>query len=206
LTTRTLRTGIIGELKTDLCIVGLPGWGNVGRGVLDKIIKISDATLVANILSHSFPDIMITDDGFSSLPSVDVYVSRSKLSDTLLVTSRLLIDVLPTFASYELLEGVVRLARQSGCKLLISVEGVGSHEDRTFVIGNSRNVAEIHSKKMDLPRLHSVRLPGYSGILLSLSRLYKMDALGIIRVMSEPVPNAEVNTEIFRELLDVLVS
>lgn len=191
----------------EVAVIGFLGWGNVGGEVLDRFIKVLDAKLMAHVISYYFPDIMIAEDeGFSSLPTLNAYASRVGKPKLLLITSRFPIDILPSFAYYQLLEAVARFVKEMGCRLLISVEGVGSQEDRVFVIGNSRKLVEEFSTKTGLPPLRLSRLPGYSGILVSLSRLLKMDAIGIIQAMSNPTPNSEVNTELFRKLLALLIS
>jgi predicted ATP-grasp superfamily ATP-dependent carboligase len=207
LSIRTYFLGDAEKLDVKVGVIGFPGWGNVGGEILDKLVRVLDAKAIAHIISYYFPDVMIADDeGFSSLPSLNAYVTRAVRPELLLITSKLPVDILPSFAYHQLLEGVVRFAKTLGCKLLVSIEGVGGHEDRAFVIGSSKKLVEEFVMKTGLSPLRLSRLPGYSGILVSLSRLLKMDAVGIIQAMSNPTPNQDVNAELFRKLLTLLIS
>lgn len=204
---RTFVVDNVEQLNLETGVIGFPGWGNVGGDVLDKLIRVLDARVIAHIVSYYFPDIMIADDeGFSSLPSLNVYVTRVGKPNILLITSKLPIDILPSFAYHQIIESAARFAMKLGCKILISIEGVGSHEDRTFVIGSSKKIVNEFSAKTGFQPLRHSRLPGYSGVLISLSRLLKVDAVGIIQAISNPTPNSELNAELFRKLFAILVS
>ncbi|MHA1870806.1 MAG: PAC2 family protein [Promethearchaeota archaeon] len=77
------------DLIHPICIVGMPGIGDIGKFAVDQLIGILNAKKLYEILFYDYPAGAIIDDSVLSSPKAEIllYKDRTKKRDILLVTS-----------------------------------------------------------------------------------------------------------------------
>jgi len=165
------------KLHNPILIVGLPGIGNVGKIAADFLVDELKTTEVYRITSHYFPhSVFITDESLIEMPSVSFhYVKAGKKTnrDIVLLTG----DVQPMEeqSSYIFCEKMLSIAKELGCKEIITVGGIGlAGEPKTPKVYGvttdkvTQNQWKKASKKIHFKDNQAATIVGATGLMLGL--------------------------------------
>ncbi|MEA2089681.1 MAG: PAC2 family protein, partial [Thermoproteota archaeon] len=159
------------ELETPVFVEGLPGFGNVGKIAVRRLIEFTHAKRFSELYSPFFPDyIMVNKKGIFRLPRYEFYVSSTQKHNLLILTG----DVQPSLndvtAHYELCGEILRFAEKCGCKFVVTIGGVptSSPEKEVYVAATSTKLAAKIAGE-DALIYGKGRIMGATGLLLGLA-------------------------------------
>jgi len=174
------------ELRDTILVEGLPGIGNVGKVAADFIIEKLGAKKLYEFSSHKFPpSVFINEKNLVELPSIQMYSLSLKDRDMLILAG----DVQPIDeeSSYEFCEKILDIAKQFGCKEIVTLGGIGlpmiPKEPKVYCTGNSKKMIKTYNSKKELATdAYGVIGPiiGVSGLLLGLAKPHKIDAIALL--------------------------
>ena len=166
-------------------IAGLPGIGNVGKVANDYIIKKLKAKKIYEFFSYKFPpSVFINSRNLIEIPSIQMRYYQGK-RDLLFLSG----DVQPIDeeSSYEFSDLVVEIAKNLGCKEIITLGGIGlpniPEKPAVYCTGNSKKIIEKYNKNKKLnTKTYGVVGPiiGISGLLLGSAKIKKISALTLL--------------------------
>jgi uncharacterized protein len=169
-------------LENPTFIMGLPGFGNVGRIAAHLLITYFEAKPFAELYSPSFPDyISITSKGIAHLPKYDFYYVPNEKNSLVIMTG----EIQPSFddvvAHYVVCEEVVKFAESLGCKFIITMGGVPITEDKAqvYIAATSPRLATEFMEKGAV--IYSKgRIVGGTGLTLALAKEHKLDGVSLL--------------------------
>ena len=174
------------KLKNPTLIAGLPGIGNVGKIAADFLTDSLGAKKIYDIFSYTFPNsVFVREDNLVELISISIYHAKVNKHDILFLVG----DVQPTdeIASYEFCDGLLNLLKNTGCKEIITIGGIGMGElpkkPKLYITGNSEKiVAKYKSNTLMSDKIYGVVGPiiGVSGLLLGMGSKVGIPAVCIL--------------------------
>jgi uncharacterized protein (TIGR00162 family) len=172
--------------KNPVLIEGLPGIGNVGKIVVDFLIDQLDHELVYEIYSKSFPhSVFVNEDNIIELPKVDIYKVSLKNQDLLLLSG----DIQPVDeeSSYEFSNLIVDIAKENGCKEIITLGGIGLNSEpstpKVYGVATDSKIKEKYktiSKNVNFDKVKAEAIIGATGLILGLANLKKISGVGLL--------------------------
>jgi len=165
------------KLKKPLCIVGLPGIGNIGRISVGYLVHELKAKKFAELYSpYFFPFVMIHQNMIHTLRNEFFYYKNPKGRDLIL-----LIGDCQTYdpkGHYEVVGKVLEFLKELGCKEMITVGGFGTGHvsEKPKVYGSvtdSKMVKKYKKFGINFDISGQIgTIVGASGLLIGLSKLY----------------------------------
>jgi len=193
------------EASGSTFLFGILGWGQVGRITLSHLIDLMQATRVGECSTPALPDVLLSEgDGFGRLPCFEYYFSKKYVPKAFIVTGDVAISVFNRKQFYSTIEHIVSLAKRVGASRLIAIDG------RPGVVGEKIKVFASRpslAKKGILQGgeiLENAIVESYSGIAVGLSRMYGLDAIGVIVPCENSSPNRRAGLLAFRYLVNLL--
>ncbi len=170
------------KLENPVFVMGLPGFGNVGRIAAHLLIKFCDAKPFAELYSPSFPDyISVSSKGICHLPRYEFYYAPMEKNNLVIMTG----EIQPSFddvvAHYHVCEEVLDFAESLGCHFIITMGGVPITEDKTqvFIAATSPRLATEFMEKGAV--IYSKgRIVGGTGLTLALAKERKLDGVSLL--------------------------
>src|SRR3989304_1400304 len=178
-----LQTEIIVEdkpkLKNPVCIVGLPGIGNIGRIAIGYAIHQLKAKKFAELYSpYFFPFVMIHNDQIHTLRNEFYYYKNPKGRDLIL-----LIGDTQTYdpkGHYEIVGKILEFLKSLGCKEIVTVGGFGtgkvSEKPKVYgVVTDQSLIKELKNVGISFNIGGQIgTIVGAAGLLVGLVKVYKM--------------------------------
>jgi len=172
------------KLKNPICLVGLPGIGNIGRIAIGYMVNMLKAKKFAELYSpFFFPFVMIHNNVVHTLRN-EFYYYKGKENDLIL-----LIGDCQTYdpkGHYEVAGVILDFLKSLNCKFVITVGGFGTGKvsEKTNAYG-SVNDLEIVKKYKNIGINFDIggqigTIVGASGLLVGLSKLYGMKGLVLL--------------------------
>ena len=169
-------------LENPVFVMGLPGFGNVGRIAAHLIIKFFDAKPFAELYSPSFPDyVSITTKGIAHLPRYEFYYAPMEKNNLVIMTG----EIQPSFddvvAHYDVCEAVLDFVESIGCHFIVTMGGVPITEDKTqvYIAATSPRLATEFMEKGAV--IYSKgRIVGATGLTLALAKERKIDGVSLL--------------------------
>jgi uncharacterized protein (TIGR00162 family) len=172
------------KLKNPVCLVGLPGIGNIGRIAIGYMVHELKAKKFADLYSpYFFPFVMIHNNMIHTLKN-EFYYYKGKKQDLIL-----LIGDCQTYdpkGHYEVVGKVLEFLKELGCKQLITVGGFGTGQvsEKPTVYGSVTDAAMVKKyKKLGINFDISGQIGtivGASGLLVGLSNLYGIKGMVLL--------------------------
>ena len=183
-----LETKIIADkkpkLKNPICLVGLPGIGNIGRIAIGYMVHQLKAKKFAELYSpYFFPFVMIHNNMIHTLKN-EFYYYKGKNQDLIM-----LIGACQTYdpkGHYEVVGKVLEFLKSLGCKQIITVGGFGTGQvsDKPTVYGSVTDASMLKKyKKLGINFDISGQIGtivGASGLLVGLSDLYGIKGMVLL--------------------------
>ncbi len=181
------------KLNDPILIEGLPGIGFVANIAALHLIKELKATRFIQIFSSSFQDFAVTTgDGKALSPANELYyVKREGARDLIIWYGNT--QALTTVGQYELVGKVLDLAKEFGCRFVISIGGFKKDE--------AQPVPGIYSTATDLDTMQEAlnlgtkvmvgHVFGIAGLSVGLARV--RDFKGFSLLVDTPGMNPDVN-------------
>ena len=117
------------ELTNPICIVGMPGIGDVGKFAVDQLIGILNASKFYDIIFYDYPAGAIIDDSVLSTPKAEILVYKDKhnKNDLILVTADA--QAMTPRGIYEISDLIAELLFEFGVNKIIAL---GAHPIKKF--------------------------------------------------------------------------
>ncbi|MFH0929376.1 MAG: proteasome assembly chaperone family protein [Candidatus Aenigmatarchaeota archaeon] len=202
------------KLKSPVCIVGLPGIGNIGRIAVGYMVHELKAKKFAELYSpFFFPFVMIHNNKIHTLRN-EFYYCKGKEHDLIL-----LIGDCQTYdpkGHYEVAGKILEFLQQMGCKQIITVGGFGTGHvsEKPTVYGSiTENESTKNYKKLGINFDISGQIGtivGASGLLVGLSKLYDIKGMVLLGettgfpIITDPTA-AEAVLNILKKMLNLKI-
>jgi len=194
-------------LDSSTFIVGLPGLADSGRIAARLLIDFVNAKLFAEYYSTHFPDnVVIEESGVCRLPRYEFYESHSCQPSMVVLNGDATIAEEEPEAHYEVFNQVVNFALKLKSRCIVVLDGIRpaiEEKDVIYAVATKRSLThrlEIGGAKL----LKKNQLPGYSGMILGLSNLHRIDGIGIFAVTASLMPDRNTALSIFKFLVKTL--
>jgi uncharacterized protein len=169
-------------LDNPIFVMGLPGFGNVGRIAAHLLIKHSEAKPFAELYSPTFPDyVSISSKGIAHLPRYEFFYAPAEKNNIIIMTG----EIQPSFddvvAHYDVCDSVLDFVEEIGCKFVVTMGGVPITEDKTqvFIAATSTRLATEFMEKGGV--IYSKgRIVGGTGLTLALAKERKIDGVSLL--------------------------
>jgi uncharacterized protein (TIGR00162 family) len=172
------------KLKNPICLVGLPGIGNIGRIAIGYMVHELKAKKFAELYSpYFFPFVMIHNNMIHTLKN-EFYYYKGKKQDLIM-----LIGDCQTYdpkGHYEVVGKILEFLKEMGCKQLVTVGGFGTGQvsEKPQVYGSVTD-SEMLKKYKKLGINFDISgqigtIVGASGLLVGLSSLYGIKGMVLL--------------------------
>jgi len=193
-------------LENPVFVMGLPGFGNVGRIAAHLLIKFCDAKLFAELYSPSFPDyISIDSKGICYLPRYEFYSASLEKNNLVIMTG----EIQPSFddvvAHYEVCEEVLDFVESLGCRFMLTMGGIPITEEKAqmYVAATSPRLAAEFMEKGAV--IYSKgRIVGGTGLILALAKERKLEGVGLLGTTTGFKADREAGFLVFKFLMKSL--
>jgi len=192
-------------LENPILIMGLPGFGNIGRIVARLLIEFSQARTFAELYSPSFPDYVIIDKkGVCRPPRYKFYTSKI-VRDLIILTGDTYPSLDDTPAHYEVCSEILDFISELGCKFIVTVGGAptSSPAREIYVAATSKKIAMEYVEKGAIIYKDD-RIIGASGLLLGLARNRGLDGVCLLGSTLGLTSDQESAFNVFKFLKKVL--
>lgn len=182
------------KLQDPVLIEGLPGIGFVANIAALHLIRELQATRFAEIHSSAFQDLAVTTEGGGTRsPINELYYSKGKSGERDIVIWYGNTQALTTFGQYELCDRVLEIAKDLGCKYVITLGGFRQEEVRTppqiYCAASDRETLE---KVLNLgTKIMVGQIFGIAGIMVGLARLRGVKSFSLLVDTLGTYPDAE---------------
>jgi len=182
------------HLNDPILIEGLPGIGFVANIAALQLIKELKARRFVQIFSSSFQDFAVTTENGGALsPSNELYYAKREEGSRDLIIWYGNTQALTTAGQYELVDKVLSLAQEFGCRFVISIGGFKKEE--------TQPAPGIYSTATDLETMHEAlnlgtkvmvgHVFGIAGLSVGLARIRDMKGFSLL--VDTPGMNPDVN-------------
>lgn len=190
-------------------ICGFPGTGYVGKMSVDHLINEMKAIHLADIYCTSFPPrVIVGSDGLVELTRNSMYYSKrteSNESDFLFVTG----DSQPIDpqTEYYLAEEILNIVKKFKTSLVITM---GAYITGTFSDKPNVYCAATHKRALQLVggenivHLNEGTVTGMNGLILGISKLFKMEGICLLGETSGYVMDAIASKNVLHALMRVM--
>jgi len=191
----------------NVALVAVPGTLTLGRHVIDRVMDLTKAVEFSKCVPQFLPDVLLgEEDGRPYVPGIDLYKSTRGKPDLLIVTSNFQVGLSPSPHSYWLAEYIVRKVREASSERILVLDSViKDQEGQTgiFYVANSKTSAKW-AKSVGLRPLQLRRIGGLSSLVVPISRLYKLEALGVVSVIGDATKAASHVNRVFGALVRLI--
>ncbi|MDD5416625.1 MAG: proteasome assembly chaperone family protein [Candidatus Aenigmarchaeota archaeon] len=172
------------KLKNPICIVGLPGIGNIGRIAIGYAVQQLKAKKFAELYSpYFFPFVMIHDDSIHTLRN-EFYYFKDKKRDIIFIIGDC--QSYDPKGHHEVAGKILEFLKSYGCKDVITIGGFGTGKvnDHPSVYGaaTDKDMIELFKKNgvnFDVSGKITT-IVGASGLIAGLSGLYGMKSVCLL--------------------------
>ncbi len=213
-----LETKIIVEkkpkLRKPICVIGLPGIGNIGRIAIGYAVSQLKAKKFAELYSpYFFPFVMIHNDMIHTLKNEFYYYKSSKQDIIFMIGDTQTYD---PKGHYEVAGKVLEFLKSLGCKEIISIGGFGTGKvsDKPKIYGVATDQSQLKTyKKYDISFNIAGKIGtivGAAGLMPGLAKNYGMQGIALLGettgfpIITDPTAAEEV-LKILRKILGIKI-
>lgn len=188
-------------------IVGLPGFGNVGKIAARLLIKFSGAKPFAELYSPFFPDyVLINPEGICRAPRYEFYASTSEKRNLIILTGDTQPSLDDVIAHYELCKEILDFAvNEYGTQFLVTMGGVPvpAPKKEVYAAATSPEFAtEIMEKGAII--YGKGRIMGGTGLFLGLAKKCGLKGICLLGATTGMRADKSAGLEVFKLLVKVL--
>ena len=181
------------KLKDPICIVGLPGIGNIGRIAIGYAVQQLKAKKFAELYSpYFFPFVMIHNDTVYTLKNEFYYYKNPKGRDLIMIIGDC--QTYDNKGHYEVAGKVLEFLKTLGCKQIVTVGGFGTgkvaEKPRVFGVVSESEMAKDYKKFGITFNIEGQigTIVGASGLLVGLGKLYGIKGIVLLgETMGYPI-------------------
>lgn len=184
LETKIILTDKKPKLRKPICIIGLPGIGNIGRIAIGYAVSQLKAKKFADLYSpYFFPFVMVHNDMIHTLRN-EFYYCKGKDNDIIF-----LIGDTQTYdpkGHYEVAGKILEFLKSLGCKEVISIGGFGTGKvsEKPKVYGVATNPEQLKRyKKYDINFNIAGKIGtivGAAGLIPGLGKVYDIEGIALL--------------------------
>ena len=203
------------KLKNPICIVGLPGIGNIGRIAAGYMVHQLKAKKFAELYSNFFfPFVIVHEDKIHTLRNEFYFVKGEKRDIILLIGDCQTYD---PKGHYEVSGKIIGFLKSLGCKELVTIGGFSTgkviDKPKVYAVLADKKL-ETQIKKLDVSTKITGKvgtIVGAAGLLIGLGKLEGMNGVCFLSETSGfPIvtdPNAaEAVLEVLQKFLGIKIS
>jgi len=188
------------KIKNSVLIVGLPGFGNVGKIVSNLLIKTLDAKLFTEIYSSSLPDhVLVDENGVCRPPKYEFYVSTDR--NLVVLTSETQPPLEDVKGYYDMCDEALNLMGEYDCQFLITIDGFPSTStSRNIHIAatSSKTIAKYMERGLMI--YGGTKIVGSSGLFLGMAKERGLKGICLLGSTSKLSADQETALRIFKFL------
>jgi len=195
------------KLDKPTFVIGLPGFGNVGKIATRLLIKFAAAKPFAELYSPFFPDyVLINSEGICRPPRYEFYASSSEKRNLIILTGDTQPSLDDVIAHYELCKEILDYTvNEYGTQFLITMGGVPvpSAKKEVYTAATSPELAtEIMGKGAII--YGKGRIMGGTGLFLGLAKKHGLKGVCLLGATTGMRADKGAGLEIFKLLVKVL--
>ncbi|MGQ9565483.1 MAG: PAC2 family protein [Candidatus Bathyarchaeales archaeon] len=194
------------KLKKPTMVVGLPGFGNVGKITAKLLIRFSNAKPFAELYSPYFPDyVLINSEGICRPPRYEFYASSTEKTNLIILTGDTQPSLDDVIAHYDLCSEILDRSLEYGMQSLITIGGVpvSTPTKEVYVAATSPELAtEIMSKGALI--YGKGRIMGGTGLFLGLAKERGLNGICLLGATTGMKPDKGAALEVFKFLTKIL--
>ena len=172
------------KLKNPVCIVGLPGIGNIGRIAIGYTVQQLKAKKFAELYSPNFfPFVMIHENKIHVLRN-EFYFHKGKTRDFIFIIGDT--QSSDQKGHYEVAGKILEFLKELGCKEVVTIGGFGTgkvvEKPRVFASATDNSLVKLYSKQgVNFKLTGSITtIVGASGLIAGLSTQYGMKGICLL--------------------------
>jgi len=193
-------------LERPIFVLGLSGFGNVGKIAIHLLIKFCGAKPFAELYSPSFPDcVIVNSKGICHMPHYEFYAAHMEKNDFLIMTG----DTQPSFddvvAHYMLCGEILDFVEKKRCSFIVTIGGAPITEEKAqvYVAATSPRLAlEFMEKGAAL--YSKGRIVGATGLMLGLARERNLEGVCLLGATSGIRADRGAGFSVFKFLMKAL--
>jgi proteasome assembly chaperone (PAC2) family protein len=193
-------------LEKPIFVLGLPGFGNVGKIAVHLLIKFCGAKPFAELYSPSFPDyVSVNSKGICHMPRYEFYAAPMEKNDFLIMTG----DTQPSFddvaAHYMLCSEILDFVEKKGCSFIITIGGAPITEEKAqvYVAATSPRLA-LEFMEKGAAIYSKGRIVGATGLMLGLVRERNLEGVCLLGATTGLRADRGAGFSVFKFLMKAL--
>jgi uncharacterized protein (TIGR00162 family) len=195
------------KLDQPTLVIGLPGFGNVGKIATRLLIKFADAKPLAELYSPFFPDyVLINSEGICRAPRYEFYASSSQKRNLIILTGDTQPSLDDVIAHYQLCKEILDYTiKEYGTQLLITMGGVPvlTEKKQVYTAATSPELAtEIMEKGAVI--YGKGRIMGGTGLFLGLAKKHGLKGICLLGATTGMRADKGAGLEVFKLLVKIL--
>jgi proteasome assembly chaperone (PAC2) family protein len=193
-------------LEKPIFVLGLPGFGNVGKIAVHLLVKFCGAKPFAELYSPSFPDyVSVNSKGICHVPRYEFYAAPMEKNDFLIMTG----DTQPSFddvvAHYMLCSEILDFVEKKGCSFVITIGGAPITEEKAqvYVAATSPRLA-LEFMEKGAAIYSKARIVGATGLMLGLAREHNLEGVCLLGATTGLRADRGAGFSVFKFLMKAL--
>jgi len=194
------------KLKNPMLVIGLPGFGNVGKITAKLLIKFATAKPFAELYSPYFPDyVIINPEGICRPPRYEFYASTTEKTNLIILTGDTQPSLDDVIAHYELCDEILDRSQEYGIQSLITIGGVPvpTPTKEVYVAATSPELATQTMEKGALI-YGKGRIMGGTGLFLGLAKERGLKGICLLGATTGMKPDKGAALEVFKFLTKII--
>lgn len=190
------------KLTQPTLVVGLPGFGNVGKIATKLLIKFSAAKPFAELYSPLFPDyVLINHEGICRPPRYEFYASTAEKHNLIILTGDTQPSLDDVIAHYELCNEILDYTQEYDTRFLVVIGGVPvpAPKKEVYVAATSSALATEMSEKGAII-YGKGRIMGGTGLFLGLAKKRGLDGVCLLGATTGMRADKGAALEVFKFL------
>lgn len=178
---------ILTKSKNRILIEGMPGVGNIGKQVIDFIVKDKKSLILVDIYSNYFPHFVKINPEIE-LPKHELFYFQHNNDIFFLYTG--ITQSLEDYGTYELAQNLHDLINKYNINKVITIAGIGlnqvSENPKIYLKSESKSISKLKRKGISLKPDNVVDVIfGLSGVLLGLIKINNTNNAELISILIE---------------------
>ena len=179
------------EIGESVLIAGFPGVGFAASLAVYHLERVLGCEEVAEVFCPSLGDVLTDGEGGLLTQTVKLRLARSVEPNVLTVWT--VNQPESTRETYDLCDEVIRISKELGCRLIVSMTSISGVERGTVYCAASSRKALSRAVEAGL-ETYEGEIRGLSGVLTALCRLRDVDGVCLLASSSDVVADLEASS------------
>jgi uncharacterized protein (TIGR00162 family) len=195
------------KLEQPTLVIGLPGFGNVGKIATRLLIKFANAKPLAELYSPFFPDyVLINSEGICRPPRYEFYASSSQKRNLIILTGDTQPSLDDVTAHYQLCKEILDYTvKEYDTQYLITMGGVPVPTEKKQVY-TAATSPELATQIMEKGAIiyGKGRIMGGTGLFLGLAKNHGLKGVCLLGATTGMQADKGAGLEVFKLLIKIL--